>query len=304
MTEGKHRILYAYYSPTWQFNLADTNRLEAEALEVTPGEFTAEMKNHIFCPLCFTPLSRYPSLKNISSSGITAHFKHRDKEKYPESKTCDWRTDAKPGLFYKNEEEVKQAVENEALAVISGFAQSPPTEDDDLDENGEFNQCAIEDTEGKETQVPIGRHRGETCSVMGKFSTVMGLCRNFPKNLKKGFFLPGSRMPMLLSDLLYPTTNLDEQSGDSPWLFFGRITKFKKLDFRNAITIESNVSYPLKLYTAFDLDRRKHINENSVGRIIIFHKHLSWGDSEYKGKEMGWGEYSLLPQKYENLLPW
>ena len=31
MTEGKYRILDAYYSSTWQFNLSDTKQLEAEA---------------------------------------------------------------------------------------------------------------------------------------------------------------------------------------------------------------------------------------------------------------------------------
>lgn len=302
MSEGKHRILYALYSRTWAFNLLDTDSLERNAQEVAPSEFTSEMKSHIYCPLCFTPLSRVPSLVNISSSGITAHFRHKDKEKYPRSQTCKWRTEAKPGLYYANEEEVKKAVENEELAIISKFESSPPSTDDDLDDNGEFNQHVIEDRDGEKTEVPIGRHTGETCLVMGKFSTIMGLCREFPKNLKKGFFLPDQQIPMLLSDLLHSTRLLDEDSSDNPRLYFGRIIEFQKLNARNAITVQSNDSFPLKLYTKFDFDRRKHISEASVGRVIIFYKQLFWS-YEYKAKNLEWGEYSLLPQKYETLLP-
>lgn len=114
----------------------------------------------------FTPLSRVPEVKNVSSSGTTAHFRHKNKNKYHRSLSWKWRTGAKPSLNYANEEEVKQTVEDEELVLLSKFLSDPPTEGDDVDHEGEFNQCAKEDGEGVETKVLTGLHTG--CPVQEK----------------------------------------------------------------------------------------------------------------------------------------
>jgi hypothetical protein len=303
MENKQHRIIYALYSKLWKYGEGDKATLEKVSVEVTPEEFTEEMQRSIYCPLCTTPLSRTPALKNISSNNITAHFKHGSSKMYEKSKKCDWRVNAPAGMNYKNEEEVNRAVENQELIIVSSWKSEPPSKFNDTEENGEFTKTAIEDENGPETLVPIGRHNGREYKLPSNVSTVMALCKDFPKNLKRGFYFPNSQYAMLLSDQLYSTLKVNEELTKKETLFFGKVVSFSRLSYRNVLTIKSG-KYEFKVYTKPEFDERKPIDCTALGRYLLFSATLYWEsqDSVVACKVLKWGAYSLLPAKYDKYL--
>lgn len=303
MENKKHRILYALFSNRWIYGESSKANLEELSVEVTPEEFTEEMHQKIYCPLCTTPLSRTPALKSISTNSITAHFKHGSSKKYEESKGCNWRVNAPAGMKYKNEEEVKKAVEDQELIVVSDWKSEPPSKSNDVEDNGDFTKTAIEDENGPETSVPIGRHNGREYKLPSNVSTVMAFCKDFPKNLKRGFYFPNSQYAMLLSDQLYSTLKIKNDLPKKETLFFGKVTFFSRLKYRNVLTIKSG-EYEFKIYTDPNFDERKAIDYTAIGRYILFSAILYWEsqDSVVACKVLKWGAYSLLPTKYEKFL--
>jgi hypothetical protein len=305
MEEKKHRIAYALYSEQWKYAVNAPILLEELSEEVVPEDFSEEMKGKIFCPLCKTPLTRSPSLTSVSSNGITAHFKHGSKELYIESKKCGWRTPSAQGLKYNTEEEALRAIENQDLSIVNAWMEQPPTIKNDIDDSGEYDQTAIEDENGPETELAIGRHNGESYKLPSRLSTVMALCKEFPKNLKKGFFFPNSQLPMLLSDQLYSVSSISNELPERETLFFGKIIGYRRLSRRNVIMLSTNGIEEIKIYTDPDFDKRKRIDRDSVGRYVLFSAKLYWestGDI-VACKVLRWGAYSLLPEKYNKFLP-
>ncbi|TOD28809.1 hypothetical protein CGJ66_24360 [Vibrio parahaemolyticus] len=297
----KHRILFAYHSKTWRYGHNDKEQLESMSERVIPEEYEPEMQGKIFCPRCATPLSRTPSDKSVTTNNVTAFYKHGSSKKYPEP--CLLRVSKPKGLKYVNEEEVKKAIESKDLIVVSGWKEEPPTGDDDLDVQGEYTKTAVEDSQGPETQVPIGRHNGKEYSVPSNLSTVMALCKDFPNNLKKGFYFPNSKYPMLLSDQLYATTKLSNDLTKKETLFFGKITEYRTLNFRHVIEIESG-DYYFKIYTKPEHDKRKRLDATSVGRYLLFSTIPYWEveNSVLAAKIDLWGAYSVLPRKYDKYI--
>lgn len=305
MEDKKHRIAYGYYSEKWVYKTHPKELLEEYSIEVVPEEFTEEMKGKIYCPICSTPLSRSPSISSVSKNNITAHFKHGDKEKYVESKHCGWRTPTGMGFKYSSEEEARQAVENKNLSIVSDWMKCPPSTKNDIDEAGEYNKTAIEDENGPDTELAIGRHRGERYLLPSKISTVMAVCREFPKNLKRGFYFPNSQQPMMLSDQLYSVTSVRNTLPTKETLFFGKIDAYYRITYRNVIHLITESGVEFKIYTDPKYDERKRIDDSSVGRYLLFSASLYW---ESEGgivacKVLKWGAYSLLPEKYEKYLP-
>lgn len=304
MEEKKHRIVFAFYSEKWVYKKDNSKLLEEYSIEVVPEEFTKEMKKKIFCPLCATPLSRSPSITSVSKNNITAHFRHGDKAKYVESKGCSWRAPSVQGFKYESEEEAKQAVENEDLTIVREWMDSPPSSDKDTDETEEFNQTAIEDEEGPETEMSIGRHKGEIYKLPSKISTVMALCKEFPKNLRRGFYFPNSQFPMMLSDQLHSVERIKNSLPSNETLFFGKIKNYDRLDYRNMIFLQVKSLHKFKIYTDPLFDIRKRISEKSIGRYIIFSAKIYWENenSIVACKVLKWGAYSLLPSKYDKYM--
>ncbi|MBH0077472.1 hypothetical protein I6F48_18295 [Pseudoalteromonas sp. SWYJ118] len=303
MEKKEHRILYAYFSDVWKYGEYSKEQLKPLSEEVAPEEFSQLMKGKVFCPVCATPLSRTPNIDSISKNNITAHFKHGSKKKYPESRSCGWRVNAKPGLNYTNEESAVKAIENKELAIINAWKASPPSDSGtDIDDNGEYNKTAIEDNIGPQTEVPIARHNGPSFSLPSNISTVMALCTNFPENLKRGFFFPNSQYPMLLSDQLYSTKKLTKDLPNKEALFFGKIIKFSHLSYRNVIEVESS-NGTLKIYSDKSFDLRKHISFSSKGSYLLFSAKIYLeGGTVFACKLDFWGAYALLPKKYEKYI--
>ena len=300
MDESNHRIAYALHMKRkWVYGKDDKELLEIKGIPVTPEEFDLSMKGRVFCPICTTPLSRSPDMTSVSTNSITAHFKH--KPTYSQV-PCRLKTKKKEGLFYKNEEEASKAIEDEALVIVSAWMSQPPSDDDDLGENGEFNLTAIEDEEGPDTEVAIGRHKGDEFELPSKISSVTALCRDFDKNLHKGYHFPGSKFPMLLSDILFDSARITEETDKKERLFFGKIVSYRRLSQRNIVYVENDKFGEFKIYTWPRFDERKHIDGKSEGRYILFHSTLSWEGSIPRCFVDNWGQYSLLPQKYEKYL--
>lgn len=302
MEESNHRIAYAlYFDGKWKYGKDDPEILDFYGVRTTPEEYTPDMKGKIFCPRCRTPLSRSPQKDAITTNRRTVHYRHLPTFiKVP----CLLRTPGKRGSLFKNEEEVRKAIESEDLAIVSSWMDKPPEISTSIDDHGEFDQTAIEDAEGPVSEVPIGRHVGESVMVPSRISSVAALCWRFDQNLNRAYYLPGSQYPLLLTDILYDVDRITERGDEEPErLYFGKIVSYQKLTLRSAITVECEPFGCFKLYTWPALDERKHIGDNSVGRWIVFSAAIYWeGGSVPAYKVNQWGRYSLLPAKYEKYL--
>ena len=134
----------------------------------------------------------------------------------------------------------------------------------------------------------------------------MALCRNFPLNLTKGFYFPGSQYPRLLSEKLHSVNNLLDNIPNMETLYFARLIDFSPLTSRNSLVFETEDECRVRLYTYKNFDERKGIDKNAVGRIILFSTLLSTrtsSPSDIDARALPWGAYSLLPVKYEKFLP-
>ncbi len=302
MEESSHLIAFAFYmKKKWIYGTDSRDTLEKHGTPVTPEEFNIEMKGKIFCHVCTTPLSRSPEEAAITSNSRTAHFKHK-----PTFKTvpCRLKSKKKEGLSYKTEEEAVKAIEDESLVIVSSWKHHPPTQDHDLDNIGEYNKSAIEDENGPETEVTIGRHKGKEFKLPSKISSVTALCWSFDKNLHRGYHFPDAKFPRLLSQMLFDVNRITDETSKRQRLFFGEIIGYKRLSKRNIINIKNESYGEFKIYTWPKNDDRKHIDANLIGRYIVFHSSLAWeGDRDIPRCFVdSWGQYSLLPEKYNKYL--
>jgi len=303
MDEKQHRIAFSYFLEGWKFKSKSSEYLDIHAEKITPEEYRPEMKNAIFCPECSTPLSRTPEKAEIFSNERTAHYRHRGKYK---EILCSLRVSRSSGLQYQSEEEVRRAVQNENLVLIGDWVAEPPDIQDNGDlEDLEFRQTQIEDPDGPETEVPLGRHTGKKVLLPTKVSSVLSICRNFDKNIHRAFYFPDSQYAAHLRSVLYDVTRLDEK--DLPVranMFFGKIVRYSKLSARNIIYLEVKDFPELKIYTWPRFDERKKIDSKSIGRVLLFYGSVSnRGEGVPRCMTESWGQYSLLPAQYEKFLP-
>ncbi|MBN3503699.1 hypothetical protein [Burkholderia cenocepacia] len=302
MEEHRHRIPHALHLHDWVYGRDKEDFLRDNAVPIGPSEYQPEMAGKIFCPSCTTPLSRTPKVADLFANSRTAHFKHQAAFK---DVPCNLRTKRGQGLSYSSEEELKRAVQNDELVIVGGWQSSPPEQPiDEADVDVVFNMTQIEDPEGPPTQVPLGRHTGARFSLPSKLSTVLAICRNFDKNLARAFFFPDSQYSMLLVDKLYDINLLDDGPPSQSHLFYGRIRSVSRLTKRDKLTLESDEGIELKVYTWPTHNDRKKLSKSSIGRILLFYGSLyKESDGILACKINDWGAYSLLPEKYESLLP-
>lgn len=302
MQEGSHRIPYARYLKDWTYGKDAAERLKADGERIEPSEYRSEMENKIFCPECTTPLSRAPKNADIFTNSRTAHFRHKPAHRLV---PCALRTLRGAGLNYSSEEEMRQAVQNSDLAIISGWQNMPPDQAiDETDADAVFDQTQIIDPDGPPTEVPLGRHTGERFLLPSKLSTVLAICRNFDKNLNRAFFFPDSQYPVRLTDKLFDIALVNDEPPTQSHLFFGRIRTLSHLSFRDKFTLVSDEGVQVKMYAWPTHNDRKHITRTAEGRVLLFYGELyRENDGILACKVDDWGAYSLLPEKYEHCLP-
>lgn len=298
---GIFRIKFAYFHSSWDRESDSVQVLKSQGRRVLPHEFTSDMDGFIFCPECHTPISRRPKNKEKMRNGRNASFVHLPSFRHI---GCNLRVNKSTGRRFETEEEAKKAIADEQLAIISGFIIERP-EIKDI-KKGNFEHSFIEDIDGGVSDVPISRHTGQSFKLPSKITTVSGLCRNFDDNYYKYFVFPGDTNARRLDSILVDI-NLVNEICDIPKLYFGKIQSSFSGPWDHSIRM-TKISWKISgeyldfYFKQNNKDSKDHgINDNSRGRII-----LMYGKVERNGlglclNNVGWGEFSILPEKYNYL---
>lgn len=294
------RIKYALHSTSW--DQQDPRALIASAGRVLASEYTDAMHGHLYCPGCYTGLTRTPRDKLLFSNGRRACFAHLPGNR---DVPCDLRSKRPEGKQYLTEEDAAKAIEDHQLVVVSGFLTDKPEAPESV---GVYDQTPVEDVQGPVADIPIARHHGRTFRLPTRIATVAGICRRFDDNLYRYYVFPGANHAVRLVDALIDgatVTALDE----TPRLYFARIKSsfvpaknpsFNSIRMTRLHHHPGGPDFTLKLQD--HKQREKGIDDESLGRIVLF-----WGAIVSNGtglavERLSWGEFALLPQKYESLL--
>lgn len=304
MPIGDNRIKYALYLKGWDFLTGNKDNLRVNSNKVLPPDYTIDMKGHIFCPVCSTNLSRAPQEKQNFKNTRNACYRHLPSFKHVD---CDLRTPKPEGMRYVSEELAKQAIANDKLAIIHGFRKEAPA--DEYEKAEEYDQSAVENEAGPITRVPIARHKDDTFELPSLISTIAGICRKFDDNLYKYYVFPGAIHARLLTASLVDLRTV-ERVDPVPKLYFGIVIGSffpfgnKSPNYIRFTELECNPRVKDFNLKAIDKEQaRKGITEEiDRGRIVLF-----WGIITESGiglcvEKLGWGEYDLLPEKYNTLL--
>lgn len=302
--DNKRRIKYALHLVGWTYKKGSQATLKQDATRVAPSEYRSVMDGSLFCPVCYTNLNRVPKQKEHFSNGREAYFCHL--VAYKEIK-CDLRSSRPEGKRYETFEEARRAVDDENLVIVNGFIKDKPELPDEP--KGEYDETSVEDMDGPISDVPIGRHRGESFKLPSKITTVAGICRNFDDNLYKYYFFPNQKLSIRLVDLLHPVEKIQEED-DQPKLYYGIIEstvhlgEHKRPDNIRMTYLKNDQmgiqDFCIKLQ---DRHQKSHgITDASVGRTVIVYGKVCDNGTGLCFKNLGWGEFALLPQKYDELL--
>lgn len=292
----------ALYLEEWEYETGNKFQLRREAARITTTEYTQNMHRHIFCPECCAPVFRSPQNRDIDSSGRRAFYAH-SRSYTPE---CSLRVRRTEGRTFLNEELARQAIDDDELVIVSSFLTERP-------ENGnreprEYDGEYIEELNGEVTEVAIGRHNGESFRLPSRITTIRGICRNFDANYYKYYTLPGRNNATQLRDLLVDVATVTAVN-NTPRLYYGVITRSFNCGTTPQNIRQTMFRYPRNHeYVDFclkvtDRESSEHgITDTSEGRIV-----LMYGVVEESGiglciRNIGWGECSTLPQRYEYLL--
>ncbi len=301
---NKRKIAYAYHLPGWKFENGSREVLKASR-RVAPDEYEGNMIGALFCPGCFTNVERTPKEKELFTNQRDPFYRHLKRWQHV---ACVLRAKKPVGKRYDTWEEARRAVEHEHLAVVKEFLQEKP--EVDLSPGGEYDETPVEDIAGPLSEVPIGRHHGESFELPSTISTVAGICRNFEKNKDKYFVLPGAIHAVKLAELLTDVVDLDKSilaRTQVKKLYFGKIIRSW-----NAGSHRSNIrmtrlrcasaagDFTIKMSDGFCRD--KGITEDAVGRIVMFYGVITKNGSGLAVEDLVWGEIALVPKKYNELL--
>jgi hypothetical protein len=299
---ANNRINHALYDPSWNYDGANRVR-PTNAEMVLPGEYTADMVDSLYCPECFTPISRSPKDKDRFSNGRACCFMHRLTYR---GVYCSLRTPLADGKRYLTEEDAKEAIASDQLAIVSSFMQDRPSNPEGNTEP--YGQSAVEDEDGPVAAIPIGRHRGERFVLPSKIATIAGLCRRFDVNLYKYLVLPNTDVARKLADILINIETVTNEC-EVPRLYYGTIIRSWNAGQHpkpNNIRMTRLLAHPdvadFTIKVQAWKQEEKGINDDSTGRIVLF-----WGKIIANGiglatSGLEWGEFALLPAKYQKLL--
>lgn len=302
MTTG-NKIKYALYLEGWGYEGGDRQELSSKARKIIPNEFIASMNGKIYCPGCFTNLSKSPKDKQTFSNGRKACFIHLPTYCRIE---CDLRTPKPEGMLYPTEELAKQAISDGQLAIIHSFRSTLPELGAGRSEP--YSQSMVEDISGPISEIPISRHKGENFKLPSKISTVAGICRKFDENLYKYYVFPGKKVAKRLTSALINVADV-EDIDDEPKLYYGEIIssynagntpKPTNLRMTRLSCHKKIKDYYLKAVESEQSE--KGICDASIGRIVLFWGKITWNGIGLCVERPKWGEYALLPEKYNALL--
>lgn len=298
------RIPYALFLKDWSFENGSKENLIEQAQKITSDEFDVnEMKNFVFCPKCYTKLTRSPLEVNYTKEGVSAFFKHIPS--YSHIK-CEYRANKGEAFNYANEAEAREAIENENLVIVHSFKTEEPSLNDENIDNSEED---YEDDVDATSDVTVNRHRTQSLSLPSKITTVRGgVCRNFDTNLLKGYYLPHSNQVLPLSDLLNNVKDIEEPNTEKR-LFIGKIIgtehKGSKLDNNIRMTyLEFNSKNGYKdfcIKTEHWLQSKHGIGDDSIDRFVIFYGAITENGIGLCVENLRYGEFGLLSEKYNKI---
>lgn len=295
---GSNSITYAIYNPLWKYG-TDHRLLTIGSKNVVPEDYEPYMRGAIYCPKCFTPLSRNPAFKSLSKNAKTAHYRHLPSFK---DVPCPYHTTQQRGINYVNEEITNQADDDPQFKRVKEWAKLPPEQYMSDDRRALYNGIN-HDPHGEISEVAIPRHHGQTLKHPSKIQTVQYICANLDGLLNSAFSLPHIKATLPLKDLLYNAKLIRHNIGDAPQLFYGKITGFHSQIFRNRTRIQTGEHRFLSLYTKDEYDRRKSIDSQCIGRYMMFFGSVQWEDNNKPFIMLDdWGTYAVIPQKYNTQL--
>ncbi len=300
---NNNRIKFAYFLPTWRFETGSKTVLRANAKAILTSEYQNEMKGEIFCPECCVELFISPSDGKNDANGRPAYFAHSRKRRLP----CGLRVKKREGLNFVDEEEAKQAIDDGLLVVVKEFMKERPVAPKLPGQ--EYNGPVVEDIDGELAEIPIPRHNGGKVNVPSQITTVRGLSRNFDKNYHKYYFLPGAQYAQLLSDALTDVSKADGVN-EVPKLYYGKITdsfamgegrpwnvQMTKVEYNSA---NGYKDFYLKMSVQDSVEHG--IDKTAVGRVLLMYGPVVESGIGLAITDLGWGEFALLPAKYDGVL--
>lgn len=217
---------------------------------------------------------------------------------------CDLRSTKPEGKKYDTTEEAQKAIDDEKLVIVSGFLKDRP--ELPVNDKGEYDETPVEDVAGPVAEVPIARHNGESFKLPSRITTIRGLCRNFDENLYKYYYMPGQQHAVRLLDLLHDVRQVKEED-DTPKLYYGIIKSSSNAgptprDIRMT-GLTCNPVIKDFYFKAVDQEAKiKGIHDNTKNRMLIMYGTVTVSGIGLSIENLGWGEYSLLPDKYYALL--
>jgi hypothetical protein len=298
----QNRISHAWWLNDWEFEKRDIASLTENGEAIPPEDYTPDMKGHIFCPSCFTPLFRSPAEQAYFADGSVSRYNHYAAFSHVE---CGMRAPKAEALKFASEELAQQAIDNGKLTVVHEFRKAPPEADLKVDVAEGINYH--EDANGPVANYPISRHKGENFSLPTKISSVASICRRFDKNLYKYYLFPGRTSALMLAAEMVDIRTVTGPD-DTPRLYFAKILRSDRMGKSDQnlrmtyFACHANV-HDFCLKATISEQREKGIDDDVVQRFVLI-----WGVVTESGiglciNRPKWGEYALLPTQYERLLP-
>lgn len=301
VNEANRRIKFAHHLAGWNYESGDRALLRKDGAKIIPSEYSSNMEGKIFCPACYTNLNRVPKEKDHFSNGREAYFAHL---RAYTNVHCDLRSTKPEGRRYNTYEEAQKAIDDENLVIVSGFLKDRPQIQGG--ESGKYDETPVEDVDGPITEIPIARHSGESFKLPSKIETVMGICRRFDENLYKYYYFPGQSHAVRLNDLLHDVRRVTAED-KNPKLYYGVIqSSFNAGPSPRNIRMTKLVCHPsIKDFYLKSVDmeaQEKGIHDETTDRILIMYGTITNSGIGLSIEKLSWGEYALLPHKYDDLL--
>ena len=284
----------------WIYSGGDKRALRRGATTVTVDKYLPEMKGSIFCPECCVGVFRYPETGSHDRSGRKAYFSHARKD----SPECGLRAKKTLVRRFESRELASQSIEDGSLVVVKEFVKEKP----ELVSGKGLSQCeggVMEAPDGGLVEVPIGKRKGESFNLPSKLTTVRAICWGFDNNLYRYFYLPGEKRAVRLLDLLIDIKGLRGVDGERK-LYFGKIKSSEKHTYTRVTMLEytGDKDFNDFCFKAEDSESREHgVGDDSVGKTLVMYGVITKrGGTGLCIKDVGWGEYAVLPSKYDHLL--
>ncbi|CAG22428.1 hypothetical protein [Photobacterium profundum] len=306
MEETQRRIAFAWYLEGWKYEGGSRPRLFVDGERIKPTEYENRMHHHLFCPVCFTNLSRVPidADSDTTTASMEAHYRHLPSYS---AIPCDLRSVQTSGKKYTSTESVTQAIDNEELVIVSRFMQDRPVQAI-VGQPRPFDEAQIEDEDGPETNVPLGIHDGDSFTVPSKITSLRGICRNFGRNYYRYYFLPGYQHAIALTSLLHDARDVTE-TDNKPKLYFVKLRGSTHhgnppggSNIRMTYIERSSSVVDFCIKTQHWLQHEHGIGDDSNGRYALVYGKITKNGIGLCFEHLGWGELSLVPERYNYLI--